>query len=691
MTLQVESIFRRNPKNDITKEPQAYFPEKHRMIVNLARMFSRRYDLEVLPSHQKGLWACTLDPKYSPQIEEYVSGEKENLDDLPPEAFNVKQILYDEQSAQKIPMEETIAILRHEAGHVQFSDFRSLIEGQRNTKKEGHLPTSFWWIYEGLEDPRVNNLEGEESFAIEAQIKRSHVNSIQERLQEQPISKRPLMVQFAYNSLYYWLHDKQIPELEGTEVGKTFTEAQPFIDSYFRNTDVEERKILIKKVWDIAKTLERKNIEDEKAKQMLKKKGKKQSKNQSGDGQMTDPEFSGKKGDDNDLSEEESREIKETIEKLSPQEREELEEKAREVVDNEQAKELEKEIQKTFKLKKDNATGEYEIIPQIADERTISRAEEELKKALKKIEEEEKKQAERDTKAGNKPSRDQERQAKLLEKRRMEEAGFTERERKQFLLYQDLEDSIRPHVKSFIELIDKIMPRKNEPTYENGYFTGPRFDRRDLVRKAPLGDEQFFMRQIERPTGEPARLFIGLLTDNSSSMSGINIENARKINIFFAKVCKDLGIPFMAVSFGARAHVIKKFDQNFDSPTEKIKPRLLDATKANEGSTNIHEGIEIILTDMNEFRKKLRESHGLIFVISDGGANAGITGLELQNYIEEKKGKLTFKGFGLGGKGILDYYFGAANCTYPDGIEDLPNKAYLVLRATLIQFQRYLA
>lgn len=194
MTLAVESIFHKAPKNEIKNKPEVDHPGRHRMIVNLARMFSRRYDLEVLPSHQKGLWACTLDPKYSPQIEKYVAGEKESLDDLPPEAFKVKQILYDEQSAQKKPMEDTVATLRHEAGHVQFSDFRSLIEGQREVKKEGHLPTSFWWIYEGLEDPRVNNLEGEESFAIDAQIKKSHANSIQERLQEQPINKRPLMV-----------------------------------------------------------------------------------------------------------------------------------------------------------------------------------------------------------------------------------------------------------------------------------------------------------------------------------------------------------------------------------------------------------------------------------------------------------------------------------------------------------------
>jgi len=245
-------------------------------------------------------------------------------------------------------------------------------------------------------------------------------------------------------------------------------------------------------------------------------------------------------------------------------------------------------------------------------------------------------------------------------------------------------------IRVFTQAIEKVIPRKKEGVYEGGFFSGPKFDRRDLVRKAPLGNEQFHMRQVERPIGEP-RLFIGLTVDDSGSMSGKKMEEARKTVIFFAKVCRDMGIPFMISSFGSGAEVIKEFKQDFDNPAEKIKPKIIDATDASAGSTNLHAGIDITIKAMNEQRRRLRDSHGLIFVITDGGANAGLTGAALKNYIEENRGRLTFKAFGFPGtESFLNEYFGESNCVYPKGFEDLPSEAFRLLRTTLIQFQRYL-
>lgn len=279
----------------------------------------------------------------------------------------------------------------------------------------------------------------------------------------------------------------------------------------------------------------------------------------------------------------------------------------------------------------------------------------------------------------------------------MEKAGFDENERDKFLLYQTLEDSMYSNVRNFKQAIEKVIPRRKEPIYEGGYFSGPKFDRRDLVRKAPLGNEQFHMRQVERPTGEP-RLFVGLIVDNSGSMSGIKMEQARKTMVFFAKVCKDMGIPFMASAFGDDAEVIKQFKQDFDNPADKIKPKIIDATDARGGSTNMHAGLEVTIEAMNEQRRRLRDSHGLVFVITDGGANAGLTGDALKTYVEENRGRLTFKAFGLSGSDYernsiqtyLNDYFGDSNCAYPQGFEDLPDEAFRVLRVNLMQFQRFL-
>ena len=138
------------------------------------------------------------------------------------------------------------------------------------------------------------------------------------------------------------------------------------------------------------------------------------------------------------------------------------------------------------------------------------------------------------------------------------------------------------YVRNFRQAIEKVIPRKKETKYEPGYFSGPKFDRRELIKKAPLGNEQFWERPVEVPTGEP-RLFVGLLVDNSGSMSGLKMEEARKTMIFFAEVCKEMGIPFMSVAFGDNAKTIKDFKQNFDNPAERCKPSIIDCTDASAG------------------------------------------------------------------------------------------------------------
>lgn len=759
--------------------------ERNRLIAHLGRTFARRYDIRVLPSGQKGVWACGLDPKVIPEINKYIEGERNDLNDLPKESFDAKQILYDEEAAHEMEMDEILTLLHHEAGHAKYTDFRLMFEGQRAAKDEGNLPTSFWLTFEGIEDPRVNNLEGEESPAIDRQIKANQGAELQKRITEAPLSQKPLILQFAYDSFHRWLHDGEgIPELTGTEVGKLTELARPLLEQYFQNTDVEQRRLLQRQIWDIAKQLEKKDIQDEEKRQMAqKKKGQKGDQDQKGQkaegdsqpgqgesqpgsgGQPSKPgsgsEFQsgipgdkgslgkqsadktqgqeGKKGflkrlkdamsgqkksasdtaqgeqdekassekedkgekageskqerlDLSQLSPEELKQIEDAINQMSPEDRQKLEKEARETIDQMQKEALEEELSKTMKLEKNKKTGEYEVKPKLADQKAEDKGEEEFKKAIEQVEKEEQAQWAQEETA----RREQEEALKRLEKERreklgMEKAGFDENEREKFLLYQSLEDAMSPYVRNFRQAIEKLIPRKKEGVYEGGFFSGPKFDRRDVVRKAPLGNEQFHMRQVERPIGEP-RLFIGLLVDNSGSMSGKKMEEARKTVIFFSRVCREMGIPFMTAAFGDNAEVIKQFRQEFDNPAEKIKPRIIDATEANAPSTNLHAGLEITIEKMNEERRKLRDSHGLIFVITDGGANAGLTGSQLQNYIEENRGRLTFKAFGFPGtEYFLNGLFGESNCVYPKEFEDLPDEAFRVLRVSLMQFQKFLS
>lgn len=715
--------------------------ERNRLIAHLGRVFSRRYDLQVLPSGQKGIWACGLDPKITSEITHYVTGQRASLDDIPPELFTPKQILFDEDAALKMSMDEINTLLHHEAGHAKYTDFRSMYEGQRHAKDEGHLPTSFWLTFEGIEDPRVNVLEGEESPAIDRLIRTHQAKALQDRITEAPLSEKPKMLQFAYDSFHRWLHGEGIPELQGTDVGRLGEAAKPLLEQYFQNTDLEQRRVLQQKIWDIAKELEKADVEEEEKRQMAQNQksqrgqdgsgGAQQeqhnrSSQSSGDGEPQDSERKGfleklkeslfsqkdkpalpgessqsktKRLDISKLSPEELQEIQDAIDKLSPSEKAELVKKARRAVDEAQREALEKKLSKTLKMQRNKKTGEYEAIPQGASEKVVKQAQADFQQAVQQVEAEEQAEWERQE-AEQKQQEEALRQIQIVrrEKLEMEKAGFDEDERDKYMLYQSLEDSMYSYVRNFRRAMESAIPRKKEPVYESGYFSGSKFNRRDLVRKVPVGDERFYMRQVDRPTGEP-RLFIGLLVDNSGSMEGKKMEEARKTMVFFARVCKEMGIPFMAAAFGDDAKIIKSFRQDFDNPAEKIKPQIIDATDASGGSTDMHAGIAVTIEPMNEQRRKLGDSHGIIFVISDGGANAGLTGDALRSYIEDNKGRLTFKAFGLSGNSnerdviqrYLNDYFGDSNCAYPKGFEDLPDEAFRVLRVNLIQFQKYFA
>lgn len=894
MSMEMESVYQQ-PRETQGIKKEVNRLERHRLIAHLGRMFSRRYDIQVLPSRQKGLWACALDPKANTGFERYMKGEIATLDDLPPETFVPKKILYDEKAAQEMSMEEITTLLRHEAGHAKYTDFRLMIEGQKQAKDEGHLPTSFWLTFEGIEDPRVNTLEGEESPIIDKQIRTNQGNALKERITEAPLSQKPLMLQFAYNSFHYWLHGQPIPELVGTEVGRVTELARPLLEQYFQNSDLDQRRILQRQIWDIAKVLEKKDVEQEEMRQMAQQKKGQQGKgkqsgsgegsqqsNPSGGSQANEQQMSGSSGEgtsqdgssgssgqeqqssgsqqgeieskgnsenqnstgsghgngeeeagiphipggsgegsqqretsgsqrngqqssgtsgdksgqtqgedrqeENRLgnsgdkqkerkslfqrikdritgrkdtsSEDESagekeasdnnsqdsstssgsqqteesqgrrnqagesqgkegqkeknvkedkldlsqftpevlQEIKDAIDQLSPSEREQLMKKAREAVDEDQKDALKNKLSKMLKLEKNKQTGEYEAVPQKVDEKTQKQAQEDFQKAVDQVDAEEQKEWEREE-AERKQMEDirKKLEAEQREKLDMEKAGFDEDEKDKFHLYQSLENSMYSYIRNFRQAMERVIPRKKETVYEGGYFSGSKFDKRELIKRAPLKDERFHMRQVEAPIGDP-RLFIGLLVDNSRSMKGKKMEQARKTMIFFAQVCKEMKIPFMAAAFGDDAEVIKTFRQDFDNPSERIKPKIIDATDAKGGSTNMYSGIEITIKDMNEQRRRISDSHGIIFVITDGQANAGLTKEALRDYIEENRGRLTFKAFGLSEseqeraliQQYLNFYFGESNCAYPEGFEKLPDDAFRVLRINMIQFQRFL-
>lgn len=791
-----ESFLRQEQREEISLR------EKKRMIVHLARVFSRNYGLKVMPSGKKGLWACGIDKKVEPEVMKYVQGQRETLDDLPAEAFEPKRILYDESAIEDKKLSEITPILRHEASHAKRTDFRLMFEGQRMAKDDGFLPTTFWIMWEGMEDPRISNIEGRESRAIDAAIRKADVGELEKRLAEKPIGEYPMIMQFAYNSLNHWLRGESIGELEGTEVGEIFEKAKPLISQYMQNTDLEQRRGLQEQIWDIVKEIETKSKEKEELKEKIRQdnikpgnqgKGEdQQAQGQSGgqgkgegsggegesqgigvpsgetaegkeqpeeklnsddaeaqDGQKSSEEqqresfleklrnlILGKRDKEknegqspNEAAAEEERvdqskdssekeqkeekdqvdltqfsqeqldEIRQAIENLPPDEREKLSRRAREILDEMQKDAMKENMQNIFELERDKQTGNFQLKPRFASEQEEDAAEREFEETVQEVEEMER--AENEQRLVDQQIRDERQQFEAEQRREnieLENAGFDpETEREKFFVYRDLERAMQAHIRNFRSAMEKIVPRQGERKFEGHFYTGPKFDKRQLVRKLPIGDEKFWLRAQEVAEGKP-RLFVALLIDNSGSMDGVKMQEARKSAIFFAEVLRDMEVPFMIESFGDSAETLKDFKENFDDASDRNKPRLIDGTDASGGNTNLHQGVEKVIDAMNNYRRIVPDSHGLIFVITDGGANRGLVGEELKDYVDEHKGRLTFKGFGLSRneeerqeiQQYLNLYFGEQNCAYPQNFDDLPDEAFRLLRVNLMRFSRFI-
>lgn len=63
-------------------KPEVNSLERNRLIAHLGRTFARRYDIQVLPSGRKGVWACGLDPKVTKLV------HMEGVAQSPKEFFN---------------------------------------------------------------------------------------------------------------------------------------------------------------------------------------------------------------------------------------------------------------------------------------------------------------------------------------------------------------------------------------------------------------------------------------------------------------------------------------------------------------------------------------------------------------------------------------------------------------------------
>ena len=242
-----------------------------RKIAFIGRVFSRNYNLDVLPAPQGG-WAAGINPKSAREIEKYILGQVESIDDVPDEAFHPTQLFYDRDDLRYAPEQEILGVLRHEVGHLNHTDYALFFQGQRLAREEGYLPTSWANIHNALEDPWINNREIEDSEVVRQQMQRYYAARTPEILEK--VNSQPVTRQLGLNIIYYWLHGENIPTLENQEVLKRFEAIRPAVDKYFGGTNAEENfRTLRDEIWPTYTELEQKATEDEALKELARQAG----------------------------------------------------------------------------------------------------------------------------------------------------------------------------------------------------------------------------------------------------------------------------------------------------------------------------------------------------------------------------------------------------------------------------------
>lgn len=716
---------------DSTLPGTAKFPERDEAerrrllekVVLIARVFSKNYQMDVIPSPMGG-WACTIDEETIAKVDKFLRGERATINDIPQEEFRAETILYNSGDIASTPEQEVLGVLRHEVGHALHSDFRAFFNGQKLAKDEGVLPSTWALVHNALEDTWINELESSDSEVVRDNIRKRCERSTTELIEN--VASLPKTEQLALSFIHHWLRGGAIPGIEDKEVLEAFERLKPAAERYARGrSSAANFELLKKQIWPEFKRFEEKAIEDQAIQSMASQDdgdgdGAGSGQGSSGSGgaggsgpsgpspagasaaaasvpppsssrqQQPDPspsESDGSPAEDQQPSEEELRAAAERFAQLPDEQKEKLLEAAREELDERQAKALEKLLPKLLKVARDEKSGLHlTSFAGPAGGEDVEKAKSEIEPLAQAKQSEEK--AAQEAAAKQEQARS-ERTAKQLReeetKRDMLKNGFGEYESSHYQRFKGFEDSVRGIVKDFMRALGPHLPKHRTFEYEGESYFGTRLDLKDLPLRAPIEDWRIYKKRQACDAEEP-RLFVSIALDNTGSMSGTKMEESLKTVLFLGRVLQDFDIPFSIRLFGERVTKIKEFRQDYDLPSQRIKPTLVRSCDASGEYTNIGSALQEIDQEMAQARRRYPESQGLVLVVSDSGANSGLTGQALANLVKDIQGRCLVQSFLLSDsnseKREAEAQFGAENVIAVSKFPELPREAFRVLRST---------
>jgi uncharacterized protein YegL len=385
------------------------------------------------------------------------------------------------------------------------------------------------------------------------------------------------------------------------------------------------------------------------------------------------------------------------VSQLSPEARKELEKRAKEAIDKAQSDFQNETFKSPLPLTKDPKDGVHKPSAPKREPKADEPNEQEIAEAIKDLERElTKVQEAEDAEAARQNAERAQQLAKEVREQEMKNEGFDPNQEDEHALYdryKQLEVSTAGYVKPFIDSLRPLLPKNRSLSFQGHHFTGPKIDFREVPRRVPVKDYQIHQRPVVVESPQP-RMYIELLIDNSGSMEGEKMEETLRSAIFWGRVLKTFDIPFAIKLFGTSVITIKDFDQEFDDPRHRIKPALLRAATASMGGTDIGEPLIRAHEEMLAERTRYKSSLGAIFVLSDSGANRGLTGSSLKAKVDEVREHFVVSNFILTSSSAevseAKSIFGDEHVVAPSDFRELCPETIRVLRGTLDGFRKRL-
>jgi hypothetical protein len=397
------------------------------------------------------------------------------------------------------------------------------------------------------------------------------------------------------------------------------------------------------------------------------------------------------------LSPQERQELQEVLNNLTPEDRKKLEDLAKQAIDKEQVDLLAETFGDPTQLTKNPNDGIHKPAAKPSNANTDPASPEDLKQAIDDLEKQlAEAQAREDAQAEQQRKEDAARLAKEIRDNQMRLDGFTPdlvEDEALFDRYKECERSTASYVAPFVKSLSALLPKERQLAFEGNFYSGKKLDTREIPRRAPVKDYKIHKRPVVEESPRP-KMFIELLIDNTGSMAGQKMEETVRAAVFWGRVLEVFEIPFSIKLFGTSVVSIKDFDEDIDDPRNRIKYKLMKYANASMGSTDIGQALQAAKQEMLEKRRIYKDSLGAIFLLSDSGANTGLTGDALAREALDIAQRYALTNFILtNNQREIDEakkIFGEKNVVAPQDFNNLCPESIRVLRGTLDAFRRKL-